>query len=507
MEQYSTKSSVCCKIKLQFDYCIKVRALIFLMNHIWHKHCKTITEIFMSGGVAMKTALLGAAAILALSSATAQAGILYFDFNRNQVSSAANSSVFLFGTTGQTATVSNLAGFSQNIVFGVDGFFNLPIANTYQQSGTGIRNTGFQVVSPDPIAGYFVNRAPFTTDMTYLLDSAALSTEYVVASQGQGFGEGSQVAIHATENNTAVTFTPKGGAAINVVLQAGETYKYAGGSTDLTGSLVSADKKVAVFGGHECAQTPPGITACDTLLEQMIPTDKLSKTYVLAATKAASISATGGDIVRIIATVNGTQVTVDGVVVATLNKGDVYQYSLPANSGSIVSATQPVMVAQYLVGGQGTNTDPAMSLVPGSDEWLDEYRLSTPSGAQSFIENYASIAIETADLASLLLNGLAVNTAGCTVIGSSIFSRCNIDLPLGLFDLTADSPFEVMLGGGSSADSYLTYGGATFAPGISPPPPPVDPPLETPEPATIALLAAGLGGIEALRRRRKSRQK
>ena len=54
------------------------------------------------------------------------------------------------------------------------------------------------------------------------------------------------------------------------------------------------------------------------------------------------------------------------------------------------------MVAQYLEGGQGGNqTDPALSLVPGSDTWLKSYRLSTPTGAAAFDQNYASIVIST----------------------------------------------------------------------------------------------------------------
>ncbi len=46
----------------------------------------------------------------------------------------------------------------------------------------------------------------------------------------------------------------RGGAPIAVTLQAGQTYKHAGGSVDLTGSTVVADQAVAVFSGHECAR-------------------------------------------------------------------------------------------------------------------------------------------------------------------------------------------------------------------------------------------------------------
>jgi len=91
---------------------------------------------------------------------------------------------------------------------------------------------------------------------------------------------------------------------------------------------------------------------------------------------------------------------------------------------------------------------------------------------------------------------------GCTGIAATLFSRCIVDLPLGLFELSAADPFLVMLGGGSNADSYFTYGGATFAPGVSPPPPP-PPPTDTPEPATLALVSMGLLGLGIVRRRRR----
>ena len=112
-----------------------------------------------------------------------------------------------------------------------------------------------------------------------------------------------------------------------------------------------------------------------------------------------------------------------------------------------------------------------MMFVPGQDAWLKKYKLATPAESAAFNDNLVNVVIPTTALNSLELNGAAVDTSGFVSVGSSGFSVGNLEIDPGLFTIEASEAFQVSLFGFESFDSYLTFGAATFAQGVSNRPP------------------------------------
>jgi hypothetical protein len=445
----------------------------------------------------MKKLYVGAGLLASLLTSSAMANDLFFQMNPNLAGSGDVRQAFIFGAANSTGSVTGGSGFNQAFDLGAEGFtvVTLPLID---QLGSGvIQNLGFKISSSSNLSAYYLSRRDATTDMAYVIDGSKLGTEYVVAGYQNIFED--QMSVQATADNTVVTFTPKGAPAFDVTLDAGETYMYTANS-NLTGSRITSSSPVAVFSGNRCTNVPTGVGACDHLVEQMPSIDSLSSTYLLSRTPRTGSQ---GDVFRVVATADNTEVEVNGVVVATLNAGDYYEGRVAAN-GSSVEASAKVLVAQYLVGQSeaGTNTDPAMTIVPGSDQWLKSYVFATPSGVADFPTDFISVVIKTSDLGTLTVDGALADAALFSALGSTGYSFGNIDVSasVGPFDITAVSEFQLLLTGYDSFDSYFTYGGAAFSPGASPPPPP---PGGVPEPTTWAMMIAGLALVGASMRRRK----
>lgn len=401
---------------------------------------------------------------------------IYLNFHSNLVSGNGKA-LFLFGAPGETARITNGNGFDQSVTLNAQGFSSVSIPDNEAMSGTGITDKGFTITSPGDIAGYFSNRANASTDLTVLFNAADLGTVYRLASYTNFNGEGGQFSVRATADLTDVVVRLPDGQSFSVTLDAGKTFKFATGDTanntnlgvtiplnfDLTGAEISATAPVAVFSGANCTNIGNGF--CDHIVEQMPPVSALSQSYVVG--EAQSPSGNGNNLIRVIAASDGTIVTVDGVEVATIDAGEFHEFTL-SQSAAQIDTSHPALVAQYLQGaytaGEG---DPAMMFVPGQDTWLSRYKLATPAGVDALAENYANVVIPTAALPTLTLDGVSVDTSGFSAVGTSGLSVGNVAIAPGLFEMLADQPFQLSLFGYDSFDSYLTFGAASFASGIS----------------------------------------
>ena len=194
---------------------------------------------------------------------------------------------------------------------------------------------------------------------------------------------------------------------------------------DLSGSIIRSSKPLVVFSGHQCGEIPIDVTACDHMVEQMPPGLSFGTTFFLVPL-AARLS---GDMIRVGTLTDGTKVTVTCVTSPTdlqtnlpleeggvIDRGGYLTFMTPGNEENMadwkpsyccLDATEPVVVAQYSTGySLDANTvgkenvdvgDPFMSIVPPVTQYLNNYTMTSLSGASGpFPFRYVSLSIAAA---------------------------------------------------------------------------------------------------------------
>lgn len=342
----------------------------------------------------------------------------------------------------------------------------------------GTANVGIHITAGLPITVYGLNFMNGTSDAYVALPTTTLGTRYrALAHKTTQPGYPSRLTVLATGDGTTVTVTPKNaiggrpaGTPYTVSLNAGQVYTVAstttaGAEADVTGALVASDKPVAVYAGVGCGNI--GVGACDHIVEAMTPTKSWGTSFLLVRYAKAS----GGDPVRVLADQDGTEVKVDGSVVATLAAGEFYEGTLMAsggNTGALITTSKPALVAQYMTNnaygpsGSTVTGDPSSMLVPPYQQYLDSYTLATPGSGFAF--NAVNVAIPTSAIGSLTLDGEPVPAGSFAAIGSTGFSSAQLSVGLGTHNLRASAPFGAFAYGANDYNSYAYPGGAGLSP-------------------------------------------
>ena len=312
---------------------------------------------------------------------------------------------------------------------------------------------GVRVTALAPVTVYAIVESQIGADGYLGLPTSGLGTAYYVMARSDPNIAGSVFAIAATKDATTVTITPTAAGAnkpaniaFNVQLNAGQTYQFENPLfADLTGSLVSADKPIAVFAGHPCAKIPAATSFCDYLVEQLPDITRLGKKF-----RTLLFSGRTRYTVRIVGTVNGTILSYDHAVAgapASLQQGQIADFIV--TSGLEIVASHPVLVAQYMHGVQDQVTnlaggDPSMVIVTPEEQGVTEAVFSV-HGLAGTTGRFVNIVTASSALATLTLDGVAVNPALFSAVGVSGFSGAALPVAAGPHRLLGTAPFTAIV--------------------------------------------------------------
>lgn len=321
------------------------------------------------------------------------------------------------------------------------------------------QDLGIHVTAGADVSVYGLNRIKFTTDAFLGLPTNALGTTYRVISYDAAFGAGPEAAVVATANATTVTITPSAalnngkpaGEPFEVELDMGEAYQMVA-NADLTGSLITSDKPVAAFGGHNCANVPVHVSYCDHLVEQLTPIDSWGRRFATMPLATRS----GGDTFRVLAAEEDTTVSINGEPVATLGAGGFHEQLI--EGPATIDADKPILVVQYSNGSSfdSTISDPFMVIIPPNEQFQAGYTVATP--ASGFAHNFLNLVVPSAAAAAVRLDGELIPEGTFQPIGDSGLAGAQIEVGLGDHRIESPLPFGVIVYGFDSDDSY-GYGG------------------------------------------------
>jgi hypothetical protein len=393
--------------------------------------------------------------------------------------------------------------------------FSLPRRDV---EGTTLVPHAYRVRSGIPIIAYqfnpLDNEEVFSNDASLLLPSHVVGDDYLVMTREQSFDRlrGYLTVVGINDEPTTVTVTvsaPTSSGPVGDIpaLEAGETYtvtlnafdvlslQTGSPGADLTGSRVTSDRPIVVFGGSEAANVPntnhcvdvdprsnQGVcaydreTVCsnnydcnnaffnvccaDHLEQQLFPTTTWGNYYV--ATKSFD-RGLEKDYWRILASQDNTKVeTVPEIAeIPTLNAGEWYEFG--SREHFEIVSDKPISVGQFLAGehapepnvrgglepGDASTGDPAFILAVPTAQFRSDFVFLAPD---KYAFDYVSVIAPIS--AQVFFDDIPVES--WESVGESLMWQvARFPIGDGVHLLISDEPVGVIVYG---YDEYVSYG-------------------------------------------------
>ena len=218
----------------------------------------------------------------------------------------------------------------------------------------------------------------------------AMFEEYLVLSQANEYVQTefkSFIRVVASTDNTQLKITPakkaltvEGGISLQknaeaLFMQHRLDSLTLTSSSDLTGTVIMADKPIAVYSGHECVNIPMVVSSCSHAVEQIPPVRVWGYCYIASSFMGRQ----DGSYVKFVVAKNGTYVEAyenDDVLPKTygpLDRGAYRGQYLSPGRVLLIKSNQPILVAQFSSAAQEDKIGaPFMIVLPALSQLVSE---------------------------------------------------------------------------------------------------------------------------------------
>ncbi len=224
------------------------------------------------------------------------------------------------------------------------------------------------------------------------------------------------ISFVATENNTAVSvnlppgITDKlGNNIISCNLNKWESYTITLDEDEqFAGAAIISNKPISVTTGANHVKQNLGGPEQDGGFDQLVPEELVGKEYVIAR----GLSPATLDYLVIIPTDNNTNIWANGVLSATKNKSEVFEYTLPGGPGSVVQISEiwtdkPVYCFHVTTGSNQSAPELGLSLVPPASCTGSR---AVYASRMTGLNTHLLVLVPTSDVGSMRYNGLPISS-------------------------------------------------------------------------------------------------
>lgn len=344
-----------------------------------------------------------------------------------------------------------------------------------------IENKSAYVFSSGDIAVHAINQRQRSLDGTVILPLTALGKEYYVTAHADVFASGqdpggnsnfeSTMLIIAVEDNTnleivtstATVNTIPANAPLNITLNAGESYQIKA-IGDLTGSRVRVlngedgdCKNIAVFGGNKLTSVGDCGTTGDHLFQQTYPLETWGKSYI----HIPLAGRTSGEMVKVLASSDGTEVRVDGNLVGRIDESEFLELNFGPDQLASIETSKPAAVSVFSKSQACNNRDnsftnqgdPFIITYSPNNQRIKSITFSSIKGIE-INRHFVNVIVPRGSSDKTILNGENVGSEFKPVPGNSDFEYAQLVVTQGPNSLSNPEGFIGYAYGSGFIESY-----------------------------------------------------